>query len=54
MLGVDKGDHPALGLGLGCNVKGQRRFARRLGSVNLHDPSPGDAAYAKGHIQGKR
>jgi hypothetical protein len=54
MLGVDEGRDPAGLLGAGHRVQRDGRLAAALRSVDLHNPSPGQAADPQGDIQGDR
>jgi hypothetical protein len=51
VLGVDEGGDAAPLLGLGDDVEGQRRLARRFRPVDLHHPAAGDAADAEGDVE---
>ena len=53
VLGVDVGADAAVALRLGHRVHGQRRLPRRLGAVDLHDATPGQAADAQRQVQGE-
>ena len=51
VLGVDVGAHAAVALGLGDDVHGERRLARRLRAEDLDDPAPGQAADAEREVE---
>ena len=51
VLGVDVGADAAVALRLGHDVHGQRRLARRLRTVDLHDATPRQAADAERQIE---
>ena len=53
VLGVDVGADAAVALRLGDRVHGQRGLPRRLGTVDLHDAPPGQAADAQRQVQGE-
>ena len=54
VLGVDVRAHPTVALGLGHDVHGQGRLARRLGAEDLGDPPPGQPAHAEGQVERQR
>ena len=54
VLGVDVGADAAVALGLGDDVRGERRLAGGLRAVDLDDPAPGQPADAEGEVEGER
>ena len=53
VLGVDEGGEAPRLLRLGDDVQGEGRLAARLGTEDLDDPAPGDAADAEGEVEGQ-
>src|SRR5215213_2265217 len=51
VLGVDKGGEASCFLRLGDDVQGEGRLAARLGTEDLDDATPWDAANAEGEVQ---
>src|SRR5215213_4529622 len=53
VLGVDEGGQTPCLLGLGNHVQGEGRLAAGLGTEDLDDAAPGEAAYAEGEVEGQ-
>src|SRR5207237_1170980 len=51
--GVDVRADAAVALGLGDDMGGQRRLARRLRAEDLDDPAPREPADAEGEVEGE-
>src|SRR5215213_3837458 len=51
VLGVDEGGEAPCLLGLGNHVQGEGRLAAGLGTEDLDDAAPGEAAYAEGEVE---
>src|ERR671920_299661 len=53
VLGVDEGGEATCFLRLGDDVQGEGRLAAGLGTEDLHDATPGEAANAEGEVEGQ-